>query len=100
MHSSALPVFGLSHRSTPLERTTAQGPELARRGCARARKLEYLCADALSQSCDTLPSIDVIQRNHTAAVVTKYGFRVKAKQPAQACARISGRVEVERPFSV
>jgi 1-aminocyclopropane-1-carboxylate deaminase len=49
-------------------------------GGNKTRKLEYLLADALEQSCDTLVSIGGIQSNHTrqvAAVAAKYGLKVR-----------------------
>lgn len=50
-------------------------------GGNKTRKLEYLLADALAQSCDTLVSIGGVQSNHTrqvAAVAAKYGLKVRA----------------------
>ncbi|KAJ7028023.1 putative 1-aminocyclopropane-1-carboxylate deaminase [Mycena alexandri] len=52
-------------------------------GGNKTRKLEYLVADALAQSCDTLVSIGGIQSNHTrqvAAVAAKYGLKAKLVQ--------------------
>ncbi|KAK6996864.1 1-aminocyclopropane-1-carboxylate deaminase [Favolaschia claudopus] len=52
-------------------------------GGNKTRKLEYLLADALSQSCDTLVSIGGVQSNHTrqvAAVAAKYGLKAKLVQ--------------------
>ncbi len=74
----------------PLERLTAHlgGAQLwAKRedcnsgiafGGNKTRKLEYLVADALAQSCDTLVSIGGVQSNHTrqvAAVAARAGLR-------------------------
>jgi len=47
-------------------------------GGNKVRKLEYLAADALAQSCDTLVSIGGVQSNHTrqvAAVAARLGLR-------------------------
>ncbi len=47
-------------------------------GGNKVRKLEYLAADALAQSCDTLVSIGGVQSNHTrqvAAVGARLGLR-------------------------
>jgi 1-aminocyclopropane-1-carboxylate deaminase len=47
-------------------------------GGNKTRKLEYLLADALAQSCDTLVSIGGVQSNHTrqvAAVAARAGLR-------------------------
>ncbi|KAJ7088795.1 ACC deaminase [Mycena belliarum] len=52
-------------------------------GGNKTRKLEYLLADALAQSCDTLVSIGGVQSNHTrqvAAVAAKYGLKAKLVQ--------------------
>ncbi|KAK7000169.1 1-aminocyclopropane-1-carboxylate deaminase [Favolaschia claudopus] len=52
-------------------------------GGNKTRKIEYLLADALSQSCDTLVSIGGVQSNHTrqvAAVAAKYGLKAKLVQ--------------------
>src|SRR3989442_10488896 len=46
-------------------------------GGNKTRKLEYLAADALAQSCDTLVSIGGVQSNHTrqvAAVAARLGL--------------------------
>src|SRR5512146_1915779 len=47
-------------------------------GGNKVRKLEYLCADALAQGCDTLVSIGGVQSNHTravAAVAARLGLK-------------------------
>ncbi|KAF7345095.1 1-aminocyclopropane-1-carboxylate deaminase [Mycena venus] len=52
-------------------------------GGNKTRKLEYLLAEALAQSCDTLVSIGGVQSNHTrqvAAVAAKYGLKAKLVQ--------------------
>ncbi|KAJ6566775.1 1-aminocyclopropane-1-carboxylate deaminase [Mycena capillaripes] len=52
-------------------------------GGNKTRKLEYLLAEALVQSCDTLVSIGGVQSNHTrqvAAVAAKYGLKAKLVQ--------------------
>ncbi|KAJ7093380.1 hypothetical protein B0H15DRAFT_799186 [Mycena belliarum] len=59
-----------------------------------ALKLEYLLADALAQSCDTLVSIGGVQSNHTcqvAAVAAKYGPKAKL---------VVGQVGLVEPESV
>ena len=82
-------LFGPSpvHRLERLEQHLGGGVELwAKRedcnaglayGGNKVRKLEYLAAEALAQSCDTLVSIGGVQSNHTrqvAAVAAKLGL--------------------------
>ena len=52
-------------------------------GGNKARKLEYLVADALAQGCDTLVSIGGVQSNHTRQVAPGRGRSGRA----QVCAR-------------
>src|SRR5438094_3866623 len=83
----------LAHVPTPLERADRLGAELGmaegalvvkRDDCTglagggnKARKLEYLCADALAQGCDTLVTGGGRQSNHvrmTAAAANRLGL--------------------------
>ncbi len=91
MLTDKLPRVSIAHLPTPLEslpRLTAQlgGPELwikrddqtglATRG-NKARKLEFLVADALAQGADTLITAGAAQSNHarqTAAAAAKFGL--------------------------
>ncbi len=88
------PKVTLAHLPTPLERADRLGAALGlapgvlwikRDDCTglagggnKARKLEYLCADALTQGCDTLVTGGGPQSNHvrmTAAAANKLGLR-------------------------
>ncbi len=91
MDLSSFPRVSLCHRPTPLEplrRLSEQlgGPAIyvKRDDCTglalggnKARKLEFLVAEALAQGCDTLVTIGGLQSNHcrqTAAAAAKCGL--------------------------
>ena len=101
----AAPKVALAHLPTPLEPMDRLGAALGfdagclwvkRDDCTglagggnKARKLEYLCADALAQGCDTLVTGGGRQSNHvrmTAAAANKVGLRctviLASKPPA------------------
>jgi len=85
-----IPRIEISHTPTPLEFAPRLSEELGcnlfikRDDCTglagggnKARKLEYLLADAQQQGADTLVTIGGLQSNHarqTAAVAAKFGF--------------------------
>ena len=104
MLTDKLPRVSIAHLPTPLEplpRLTAQlgGPELwikrddqtgLATGGNKARKLEYLVADALAQGADTLITAGAAQSNHarqTAAAAAKFGLAcvlvLRGEQPPQ-----------------
>ncbi len=85
----------LSHAPTPLEpldrlRAAIGGPRLwikrddctgLAQGGNKARKLEFLVADALAQGCDTLITPGAVQSNHvrmTAAAAARFGLKAHA----------------------
>jgi L-cysteate sulfo-lyase len=85
----------LSHAPTPLEpldrlRRVLGGPRLwikrddctgLAQGGNKARKLEYLVADALAKNCDTLITPGAVQSNHvrmTAAAAARFGLKAHA----------------------
>lgn len=91
MDLGRFPRVALCHRPTPLEplRRLSEhlgGPTIyvKRDDCTglalggnKARKLEFLVADALAQGCDTLVTIGGLQSNHcrqTAAAAAKFGL--------------------------
>ena len=95
MPISAFPRVALSHLPTPLERLERlsnhmAGPEIfiKRDDCTglatggnKARKLEYLMADALRQGADTVVTAGAVQSNHvrqTAAAATRLGLACHA----------------------
>jgi D-cysteine desulfhydrase family pyridoxal phosphate-dependent enzyme len=86
--------LSLAHLPTPIERMDHLAAELGRPkgslwvkrddatglagGGNKARKLEYLCADAVAQGCDTLVTGGARQSNHvriTAAAANRLGLR-------------------------
>lgn len=92
MHLSRHPRLHFAHLPTPLEpmpRLSAElgGPRLwiKRDDCTglatggnKARKLEYLMADALGQGCDTVITQGAVQSNHarqTAAICARFGLQ-------------------------
>jgi len=104
MLTDRLARVSIAHLPTPLEplpRLTAQmgGPELwikrddqtgLATGGNKARKLEYLVADALAQGADTLITAGAAQSNHarqTAAAAAKFGLArtlvLRGKEPLQ-----------------
>ena len=104
MLTDRLARVSIAHLPTPLEplpRLTAQmgGPELwikrddqtgLATGGNKARKLEYLVADALAQGADTLITAGAAQSNHarqTAAAAAKLGLArtlvLRGKEPLQ-----------------
>lgn len=89
------PRVSLSHAPTPLEpldrlRSVVGGPRLwikrddctgLAQGGNKARKLEFLVADALAQGCDTLVTPGAVQSNHvrmTAAAAARFGLKAHA----------------------
>jgi L-cysteate sulfo-lyase len=89
------PRVSLSHGPTPLEpldrlRKTLGGPRLwikrddctgLAQGGNKARKLEFLVADALARGCDTLITPGAVQSNHvrmTAAAAARFGLKAHA----------------------
>lgn len=89
------PRVNLSHAPTPLEpldqlRRVLGGPRLwikrddctgLAQGGNKARKLEYLVADALALGCDTLITPGAVQSNHvrmTAAAAARFGLKAHA----------------------
>jgi len=89
------PRVSLSHAPTPLEpldrlRNQLGGPRLwikrddctgLAQGGNKARKLEFLVADALAQGCDTLITPGAVQSNHvrmTAAAAARFGLKAHA----------------------
>ena len=105
MLTDKLARVSIAHLPTPLEplpRLTAQlgGPELwikrddqtgLATGGNKARKLEFLVADALAQEADTLITAGATQSNHarqTAAAAAKFGLAcvlvLRGKEPPQA----------------
>jgi len=98
MDLGRFPRVSLCHRPTPLEplrRLTEYlgGPTIyvKRDDCTglalggnKARKLEFLVAEALAQNCDTLVTIGGLQSNHcrqTAAAAARYGLRCELILP-------------------
>lgn len=92
---SRFPRVTFSHAPTPLEpmdqlRKKLGGPRLwikrddctgLAQGGNKARKLEFLVADALAQGCDTLITPGAVQSNHvrmTAAAAARYGLKAHA----------------------
>ncbi|MGL4239753.1 MAG: D-cysteine desulfhydrase [Beijerinckiaceae bacterium] len=89
------PRVSLSHAPTPLEpldrlRGAIGGPRLwikrddctgLAQGGNKARKLEFLVADALAKGCDTLITPGAVQSNHvrmTAAAAARFGLKAHA----------------------
>jgi L-cysteate sulfo-lyase len=89
------PRVDLSHAPTPLEpldrlRKALGGPRLwikrddctgLAQGGNKARKLEFLVADALAKGCDTLITPGAVQSNHvrmTAAAAARFGLKAHA----------------------
>lgn len=89
------PRVSLSHAPTPLEpldrlRGVLGGPRMwikrddctgLAQGGNKARKLEFLVADALAQGCDTLITPGAVQSNHvrmTAAAAARFGLQAHA----------------------
>lgn len=89
------PRVSLAHAPTPLEpldrlRSVVGGPRLwikrddctgLAQGGNKARKLEFLVADALAQGCDTLITPGAVQSNHvrmTAAAAARFGLKAHA----------------------
>lgn len=89
------PRVALSHGPTPLEplerlRQVLGGPRIwikrddctgLAQGGNKARKLEFLVADALAQGCDTLITPGAVQSNHvrmTAAAAARFGLKCHA----------------------
>jgi L-cysteate sulfo-lyase len=89
------PRVSLSHAPTPLEpldqlRRVIGGPRLwikrddctgLAQGGNKARKLEFLVADALKKGCDTLITPGAVQSNHvrmTAAAAARFGMKCHA----------------------
>lgn len=73
-------------------------------GGNKARKLEYLCAEALALGADTLVTGGSLpQSNHvaiTAAAAARVGMRVRAVVPGDTGGRIEGNVLLDRLFGV
>lgn len=71
-------------------------------GGNKARKLEYLFADARAQGCDTLITCGAAQSNHalqTSAAARKFGFEARCVlygKPPAADATVSGNVLLHR----
>jgi len=103
----------IAHLPTPLEplrRLTAQldGPELwikrddqtgLATGGNKARKLEYLVADALAQEADTLITAGATQSNHarqTAAAAAKFGLACVLVLRGEEPLRIRGNLLLDR----
>jgi L-cysteate sulfo-lyase len=95
MHLARFPRVRFAHLPTPLEpmpnlSRLLEGPKLyvKRDDCTglatggnKARKLEFLIADALAQGADTVITHGAVQSNHvrqTAAAACKYGLRCAA----------------------
>src|ERR1700737_3780372 len=103
--------LALAHLPTPLEQADRLGaalglapgalwvkrddaPGLAGGG-NKARKLEYLCADALAQGCDTLVTGGGHQSNHvrmTAAAANRVGVACTAAVPGSRPEQPTGNV--------
>src|SRR5216117_1788386 len=92
MHIEKLPRFPLAQLPTPIERLARLsrelgGPDLLIKrddqtglalGGNKARKLEFLVGDALTQGADTLVTVGAAQSNHcrqTAAAAAKAGLK-------------------------
>ncbi len=113
MLTDKLPRVSIAHLPTPLEplpRLTAQlgGPELwikrddqtgLATGGNKARKLEFLVADALAQGADTLITGGAAQSNHarqTAAAAAKFGLACALVLRGEAPARVQGNLLLDR----
>lgn len=120
MNLSSIPRVRLAHLPTPLEhlpRLSAHlgGPAIYIKrddetglatGGNKARKLEFLVADALAQGCDTLVTTGGPQSNHarqTAAAAAKLGLKCQLLLPRLVSGRSpayeeSGNVLLDRLF--
>lgn len=106
--------MSLAHLPTPLERMDRLGEHLGfdagclwvkRDDCTglagggnKARKLEYLCADAIAQGCDTLVTGGGRQSNHvrmTAAAANKVGLRCTVVLASSEPAHPTGNVVLD-----
>jgi L-cysteate sulfo-lyase len=113
MLTDKLPRVSIAHLPTPLEplpRLTAQlgGPELwikrddqtgLATGGNKARKLEFLVADALAAEADTLITGGAAQSNHarqTAAAAAKFGFACRLVLRGEAPVRVQGNLLLDR----
>jgi L-cysteate sulfo-lyase len=113
MLTDRLSRVSIAHLPTPLEplsRLTAQlgGPELwikrddqtgLATGGNKARKLEFLVADALAQGADTLVTGGAAQSNHarqTAAAAAKFGLACTLVLRGEAPARVQGNLLLDR----
>jgi len=109
MITDDLPRVGIAHLPTPLEplsRLTAQlnGPELwvkrddqtgLATGGNKARKLEFLVGQALSERADTLITCGAAQSNHarqTAAAAAKYGLNAVLVLQGQPVSQVQGNL--------
>lgn len=114
MPAVAAPKVALAHVPTPLEAMDRLGAQLGfdagclwvkRDDCTglagggnKARKLEYLCADALAQGCDTLVTGGGRQSNHvrmTAAAANKVGLRCTVVLASTSPAHPTGNVVLD-----
>jgi D-cysteine desulfhydrase len=113
MTTDDLPRVTIAHLPTPLEplpRLTAQleGPELwvkrddqtgLATGGNKARKLEFLVADALEQKADTLITCGAAQSNHarqTAAAAAKFGLDRVLILGGDASSQVQGNLLLDR----
>ena len=113
MLTDKLPHVSIGHLPTPLEplpRLTAQlgGPELwikrddqtgLATGGNKARKLEFLVADALEQEADRLITAGAAQSNHarqTAAAAAKFGLACTLVLRGQAPPQTQGNLLLDR----
>jgi len=113
MLTEKLSRVSIAHLPTPLEplpRLTAQlgGPELwikrddqtgLATGGNKARKLEFLVADALAQGADVLITGGAAQSNHarqTAAAAAKFGFACTLVLRGKVPARVQGNLLLDR----
>lgn len=113
MLTDRLSRVSIAHLPTPLEplpRLTAQlgGPELwikrddqtgLATGGNKARKLEFLVADALAQGADTLITGGAAQSNHarqTAAAAAKFGLVCTLVLRGEAPAQVQGNLLLDR----
>ena len=113
MLTETLARVSIAHLPTPLEplsRLTAQlgGPELwikrddqtgLATGGNKARKLEFLVADALAQGADTLITAGAAQSNHarqTAAAAAKFGLACTLALRGEEPPRVQGNLLLDR----
>jgi L-cysteate sulfo-lyase len=113
MLTDKLPRVSIAHLPTPLEplpRLTAQlgGPELwvkrddqtgLATGGNKARKLEFLVADALAQEADTVITAGAAQSNHarqTAAAAAKFGLARRLVLRGEEPPQVQGNLLLDR----